>query len=139
LARHSPALVFGSVGLRQCDRSRLGVTGHGGAGPGPGCAAGIHLRHASQRHIAALSNREQAAETGTEWLWRLATANGQPPFRLLGRSMVHASPYVEFMRDFGARWQVVRPRDPLQRSAAPLLAIALAYAGRGESAAAAEM
>ena len=80
-----------------------------------------------EARLAGRSPREQAAEMGQEWLRRFVNPSSQPPFWLLGRSSAEGSPYVEFARRLGAWWSV-----PDGRRLWPLVAVALAWAGRGD-------
>ena len=77
-----------------------------------------------EARLAGLLPRERAAEMGREWLRRLANPSNQPPFWLLGRSGAGASPYVDFARRLAAWWPVEGAPQW------PLVAVALAWAGR---------
>jgi len=91
-----------------------------------------------ERRLAGLGPREQAKEMGQEWLRRLANPSNQPPYWVLGRSTSQASPYVEFVRRFAAWWPVLVAPRSANRSLAPLVAVALAWASRAGDALPAE-
>jgi len=63
-----------------------------------------------------------------EWLRRLADPTSQPQRWTLGRSGAARAPYVEFARAVQTFDALVRDDAPAQRIAAPLLAVALAFA-----------
>lgn len=72
-----------------------------------------------------LPENDWAVYLGTEWLRRLVNPINQPPYWLLGRSTIKASPYVDFARYVLAWWQLIEHKSGTQW---PHTAIVLAYA-----------
>jgi hypothetical protein len=83
-----------------------------------------------ESRMRQLPAKERRAFMGKEWLRRLANPINQPPYWLLGRSSSENSPYVLFVRQFLAWWDVANQGN---KTFSPLLAVVLAYASvKGE-------
>lgn len=83
-----------------------------------------------ERPLAAMLPQDRPAFLGRRWLQHMANPINQPPYWLMGRSDAQTSPYVDFARAFRAWWTVLENRQRAHGSSWPLVAFALAYAGR---------
>lgn len=83
-----------------------------------------------ERPLAAMRPQNRPAFLGRRWLQHMANPINQTPYWLLGRSDAAISPHVDFARAFRAWWAVLESRPGTRGSSWPLVAFALAYAGR---------
>jgi len=75
--------------------------------------------------LNSMPQSDWAKYMGTEWLRRMANPINQPPYWLLGRSLIHQSPYVDFARYVQAWFNILPKAINTQW---PHSAIILAYA-----------
>lgn len=89
-------------------------------------AEGTFIMHLEPK-LKTTNKSNHAHIMTTEWLRRLACSINQPPYWLLGRSTIQASPYVSFAQATIAWWHVLQNDLHLRNSFLPHLAVMLTY------------